>query len=127
MNETDEATKTKELNFRELKLCLSKPKPTQFSIIVPITFLSMNSIKLNSMVIRSIHIMITICLLNVMVLKCVSVAHQRWCRGFRPGSGLTWLLPRGIPQRSIHRVSWPWNLQLLCQLLQLLARHHRRQ
>lgn len=58
---------------------------------------------------------------------CVCVAHQRWCWGLWPGSGLSWFLSGGIPQRSVHRVSRPWNLQLLRQLLQLLAGHHWRQ
>lgn len=54
-------------------------------------------------------------------------AHQRRCWGFRPGAGLSWFLPWRIPQRPVYRVSWSGNLQLLRQLLQLLARHHRRQ
>lgn len=63
-----------------------------------------------------------------LITSCVFfVAHQLRCWGFRPGSGLSWILPGGVPQRSIHRVSWPRNLQLLRQLIQLLARYHWRQ
>lgn len=57
----------------------------------------------------------------------VCVAHQCWCWGFGPGFGFSRFLSGGIPQCSIHRVSRSRNLQLLRQLLQLLARYHWRQ
>lgn len=56
---------------------------------------------------------------------CIFLAHQCWCRGLWPGPGISWFLPRGVSQRSLHRMPWPGHLQLLCKCLQLLACHYR--
>lgn len=54
-----------------------------------------------------------------------SAAHQRWGRGLRSGPGLPWFLLGGVPQRSFHRVPRKRDVQLLRQLLQLLAGDRR--
>lgn len=55
------------------------------------------------------------------------LAHQCWCWGLWPGPGISWFLPRGVPQRSLHWMPWPGHLQLLCKCLQLLACHYRKE
>lgn len=56
---------------------------------------------------------------------CIFLAHQCWCWGLWPGPGVSWFLPGGVPQRSLHWMPWPGHLQLLCKCLQLLACHYR--
>lgn len=51
-------------------------------------------------------------------------AHCRWCRGWRPVPGLTWLLPRGLSGHPFHWVQWcPRHLPLLCKQIQFLVDH----
>lgn len=54
------------------------------------------------------------------------LAHKCRGRGLRPSPGLPWFLLRRVSFSSLHRVSWAGDLQLLRQLLQLLAGDCRR-